>query len=102
MVRVELPPTEAEQAVNDVRVGLAVADRVCDAASYGTEELNRVGDLAVTRRLHDWEDTEGITGWQVHFPAADSGWRYMSVSQSCHHGGSGWFLPRYDGDGLRA
>ena len=94
-----VPLTEAEQAVQDVRVALAVADKLRDAASYGTEELNRVGDVTVTRRQHDWEDTEPVTGWRAHFEAGNTGTRYLSVSQSYRDGSSGWFIPWYDDDG---
>ena len=97
--RPEPPLTEAEQAVKDVRVALATADKVRDAASYGTEELNRVGDVTVTRRLFDWEDTEGVTGWHVHFPTPNSGSRHLRVSQSYRDGSAGWFIPWYDDDG---
>ena len=93
------PLTEAEQAVKDVRVALATADKLRDAASYGTEELNRVGDVIVTRRLSNWDDVEGahgVTGWRAHFQARNTGSRYLSVSQSYRDGSSAWFVPWYD------
>ena len=91
--------TEAEQAVRDVRIALAMADKVRDAASYGTEELNRVGDVTVTRRLLGWQETDGVTGWHVQFEARNTGSRYLTVSQSYRDGSSGWFIPWYeDGD----
>ena len=95
----EPPLTEAEQAVKDVRVALAVAAKVRDAASYGTEQLNRVGDVTVTRRLSGWEDTDGVTGWHVHGQFINSGARYTTLSQSYRDGSSGWFMPWYDDDG---
>ena len=91
--------TEAEQAVKDLRIALAAADKVRDAAAYGVEEVNRVGDLTVTRKLRDWETTEGVTGWHGQFQTNNSGSRYTTLWQSYRDGGSGWFLPRYDADG---
>ena len=95
----EVVPTEAEQAVIDLRVALAAADKIRDAASYGTEEVNRVGDITVTRKLSDWEDTEGVTGWRGQFQTHNSGSNYTTLFQSYRDGGSGWFLPWYDADG---
>ena len=37
----------AEQSLIDVRVALAAADKVRDAAAYGAEKLNRVGDVTI-------------------------------------------------------
>lgn len=99
MAPVEVPLTEAEQAVKDLRVALAAAEKVRDAAAYGVEEVNRVGDVTVTRKLRDWETTEGVTGWHTQFQTNNSGSRYTTLSQSYRDGGSGWFLPRYDADG---
>ena len=100
---VEMAPedalTEAEQAVIDVRVALAAADKIRDAASYGTEELNRVGDITVTRKLDHWESNESVTGWRSQFQTNNSGSKYTLVAQSYRDGSWGWFLPWYDADG---
>ena len=104
MVETEMAPaedalTEAEQAVNDLRVTLATADKMRDAAAYGTEELNRVGAISVTRKLSDWGTTEGVTGWHSQFQANNTGSKYTTFAQSYRDGSSGWFLPWYDEDG---
>ena len=91
--------TDAEQAVRDLRVALAVSDKIRDAASYGTEELNRVGDVFVTRKLFDWEAIDAVTGWRSQFYSYSSGSDYTSLSQSYRDGSLGWFVPWYDEDG---
>ena len=104
MVETEMAPaedalTEVEQAVNDLRVTLATADKMRDAAAYGTEELNRVGDITVTRKHRDWEYSEGVTGWHAQFQAHNSGSKYTTFAQSYRDGSNGWLLVWYDEDG---
>ena len=89
----------AEQALIDTRVALAAADKVRDAAAYGAEKLNRVGDIIIIGKQDGWDSADYITGWRSHIHAANSGSQYTSVSQSYREGGAGFFVPSYDEEG---
>ena len=64
----------AEDAPTDVRVALAAADKIRDAAAV-------------------------VTGWHRHFQADNSGSKYTAMSQSYRDGSWGFFIPWYDEDG---
>ena len=98
-VMAEQAQATAEQALIDARVALAAADKVRDAAAYGAEKLNRVGDTAVITKREWWDRTDELSGWRGHLGANNSGSRYTSMSQSYRDGSIGWLMPWYDEDG---
>ena len=89
----------AEQAAIDTRVNLAAADKIRDAASFGVQKLNRVGDTTVISKREGWDSFQNVTGWHSQFEANNSGSRYTNLSQSYRDGSIGWFVPWYDEDG---
>ena len=89
----------AEQARIDARVALAAADKIRDAAAYGVEKVNRVGDTILIRKSPDWDSDYELAGWRSEFQANNSGSRHTSMSQSYRAGRAGIVLPWYDEDG---
>ena len=89
----------AEQNLTDTRVALAAADKVRDAAAYGVEKVNRVGDITIISKRDGWDSTNNITGWRSHLQANNSGSKYTAMSQSYRDGSLGFFTPWYDEDG---
>ena len=89
----------AEQAAIDTRVNLAAADKVRDAASYGAQTVNRVGDVIVFSKREGWESLDPVTAWFNQFQTNNAGTDYTTFSQSYRDGSNAWFLPWYDDDG---
>ena len=89
----------AEQAAIDTRVNLAVAEKVRDAAAYGAETLNRVGDITVISKRDGWDSPINVTGWRSQLQTRNAGTRYTSMSQSYRDGSQGWLMPWYEEDG---
>ena len=89
----------AEDALTDGRVALAAADNIRDAAAYGAEKVNRVGDITIISKRDGWDSTDNVTGWHSHLQANNSGSKYTAMSQSYRDGSSGFFTPWYDEDG---
>ena len=89
----------AEQAAIDTRVNLAAADKIRDAAAYGVEKLNRVGDTTVITKRGSWDDTDNLLGWRNQFQANNSGSSYTAMSQSYRDGSNGWAMVWYEEDG---
>ena len=76
------------------------ADKIRDAASYGSEEVNRVGDATITIKLSNWDNAgDGVTGWHANAQAANTGSGITTLSQSYRDGSLAIFIPWYDEDG---
>jgi hypothetical protein len=86
----------AEQAAIDTRVALAAADKVRDAAAWGSEKVNRVGEIIVSRKLDGWGSNEDVTAWGSHSALGNSGSKAVTVSQSYREGSRSLLIPYYD------